>query len=428
MADIAIDLPRARGPVPMANLPNAPRPAPLLPSGVVWAASSSGRRSPLVIAAGPVLELCAEMKAGRQVRQAEQVHREAFRAIRQFETRAATLGLAPKAMKASKYVLCATLDDIAMNSTWGSRSVWTSRSLVGAHFSETWGGDRVFDLLDQMRSDARGNVELLELIYCCLSLGFEGRYRISARGAGEMQILREDLYRLIRSVRGPVETDLAVRWKGVDVPSDAGRLRVPLLATALAAAGLLLALLALLWLLFNPSLQKVWDLAGAIPPAGPVTLKRDPVTALVLLPADRLRGFLEPEIREGLVTVSEDDNSIKVTIRGDGMFDSAAAEPRPAFLPLLQRIGRALDAETGAVTIEGHTDSQAIRSPEFPSNDALSLARAEAVRAVIGGQMGDPNRLGVEGRGAAAPMATNDTPEGRALNRRTEVILFKEAR
>lgn len=423
MTEAAMDLHAPRG---AAAEPVTHPAEPLLAPAQVWAVPPAGRRAPLVVAAGPVLELCAAMKTGASGHQAEQVHRQAFRTIRQFEDRAASLGLAPRILKASKYALCASLDDIAMNTTWGSRSVWTSRTLVGAHFSETWGGDRFFDLLEQMQGDASAHIELLELLYCCLSLGFEGRYRVLPRGASELQLLRDDLYRLIRGVRGASDLSLAVRGHGVEAPQRSETWRNSLALASIGALGALLALTVLLLMLLDPVKTRALTLGAGIPPQGPVTLLRPEPPVIPVSQLDRLRGFLEEEIREGLVTVTEDDRSIKVLIRGDGMFDSAEAVPRPEFGMLLQRIGQALDAEDGQVAIEGHTDSQPIRSADFASNQALSLARAQSVRDVIAAQMARAERLDVIGRGASGPIASNDTAEGRALNRRTEVILFKE--
>ncbi|WP_171060462.1 type VI secretion system protein TssL, long form [Poseidonocella sp. HB161398] len=401
-----------------------PRAAPAL-----WATPAQGRHAPLVIAAGPVLEFCAAMKSGALGQDADRLHRAAFAMIRSFETRVQPLGLAPNMLKASKYALCATLDDVAMNSAWGSRSVWPSHSLVGAHFSETWGGNRVFDLLEQLRKEPGLNIDLIELLYCCLSLGFEGRLRVSARGAGELQLLREDLYRLIRSIRGPAERDLSPRWRGTGVPSVQARQGLPLWLLALAAAAGLVLLQALFSALLMARVQALPDRVAALPPAGQVTLLRPapPPPPVAVAPTERLRKFLEAEIRDGLVSVTEDDGSITVTLRGDGMFPSAEADPLPQFLPVIRRVGRALDGEEGQVLVTGHTDAQPIRTAAFPGNDALSLARARAVAALTAAEMADPGRLSIEGRGASQPVAPNDTEAGRRLNRRTEFVLLKPA-
>jgi type VI secretion system protein ImpK len=141
---------------------------------------------------------------------------------------------------------------------------------------------------------------------------------------------------------------------------------------------------------------------------------------------ERVRGFLEPEIEEGLVTVLEDNQTITVRLRARGMFGSGSATVSDRFSEVIRRVGEALNEEPGKVIIEGHTDSIPIRTVRFPSNFDLSLARAEAVRDQIAPLLDDPGRLSVEGKAATEPIADNDTAEGREANRRTDIILLKQ--
>ncbi|MGL4963057.1 MAG: type VI secretion system protein TssL, long form, partial [Inquilinus sp.] len=333
---------------------------------------------------------------------------------------------APRAIKASKYALCATIDDIVLNTPWGSRSVWTTRSMVGSLFSETWGGDRFFDLLTQLKKDPGVNVDLLELLYYCMSLGFEGRFRIASRGASELSVLREDVYRLIRAARGEFERDISPHWRGVAAVRKLLRSIVPAWVVGAAGVALLLLLYAGLLFALNGRSDLVFDDLAALPPTGAVSLARvAPPPPVIVMRGDKLRRFLEPEIREGLVTVAEDAQQIVVTIRGAGMFDSASPTVKAQFQPLLLRIGEALNDQPGAVLLTGHTDSAPIRSLAFPSNYHLSVARAKSVSEIIKSKMNEPGRVQEEGRGSTEPVASNDTAEGRQQNRRTEIIISK---
>ena len=139
----------------------------------------------------------------------------------------------------------------------------------------------------------------------------------------------------------------------------------------------------------------------------------------------RVQGFLEVEIAQGLVDVFEDANTITVRLRGKGMFRSASDQVKDKFLPILIRVGEALENETGKVIIAGHSDNVPIRSVRFPSNWHLSLARAESILRLLEQSLSDGRRLSAEGRAANEPIASNDTPEGREQNRRIEVILLK---
>ena len=84
-----------------------------------------------------------------------------------------------------------------------------------------------------------------------------------------------------------------------------------------------------------------------------------------------------------------------------------------------------MNVEPGNVQVLGHTDNQPIRSLKYPSNFHLSLARAQAVLAVIKQKVKDAARLSADGRADSEPIASNATPEGREQNRRIEVVLTR---
>ncbi|MBO1073696.1 type VI secretion system protein TssL [Roseomonas marmotae] len=391
-----------------------------------WNDISPGRLCPLVVAAAPLLTLCVQLRQSLGHADVDGLRDRVLAEIEAFERRIVPLGLAPRSVRAARYALSATIDDVVLNTPWGSRSLWTRRGIVSTLFSETWGGDRFFDLLAQLKREPALHVDLLELLYCCLSLGFEGRLRLSPRGATELAALREDLHGLIRAARGSFERDLSPRWRGVAAERRLGAavpgwlvVVVTLGGLALLHGGLLLAL--------NARSDIAFAELGNLPPRGAIGLSRVAPPPPPPPPRDSaaIRSFLEPEIREGLVTVTETAQNIAVTIRGAGIFASARATVEADFVPLFERIGEALNDQPGDVLITGHTDSAPIRSVAFPSNFQLSLARAQAAARITGSHMQRPDRLRVEGRGAAEPVAPNETEEGRRQNRRIEFLINK---
>jgi chemotaxis protein MotB len=106
------------------------------------------------------------------------------------------------------------------------------------------------------------------------------------------------------------------------------------------------------------------------------------------------------------------------------LFDSGQARIKPAGMSLLDRLAPLLQKQSSrAVEVEGHTDSQPIRGSVYPSNWELSTARASAVvRALISMNL-SPNRLTATGRAYLDPSASNATEQGRAHNRRVEIVL-----
>jgi type VI secretion system protein ImpK len=143
---------------------------------------------------------------------------------------------------------------------------------------------------------------------------------------------------------------------------------------------------------------------------------------------DRIRVFLAPEIQQRLVVVEGDAQRLMIRIAGRGMFPSGSSSVEAAFLPLLNRIGEALRAEGGRVTVLGQSDNQPIRTVRFPSNFALSAARAEAAKDIMAAANGQPARFTAIGRADTEPLVPNTTPDGRETNRRIEVVLIRERR
>ena len=138
------------------------------------------------------------------------------------------------------------------------------------------------------------------------------------------------------------------------------------------------------------------------------------------------------EIREKL-TGAIDNNSAEVVREGDkiiirlaseGSFKSGAAELRQGFEGLLNEVGAAIQDVDGLITIEGHTDNLPIGfSMRFKSNWDLSAARSGAVADYLIGQYSFGTGLMVSGLADTRPLTTNNTPEGRARNRRIEVVI-----
>jgi type VI secretion system protein ImpK len=152
-----------------------------------------------------------------------------------------------------------------------------------------------------------------------------------------------------------------------------------------------------------------------------------PVAAAPSALATKLHTFLEPEIKQGLVVVLEDAQSVTVRLTNRNMFASGQATLNTGYDGLLSRIGAALNDEKGSISVVGYTDNQPIHTTRFPSNFELSLARAQAVAQLVQAKLTDPSRLKATGRADADPLAPNTTPEGRQTNRRTEIVLTRTA-
>ena len=392
-----------------------------------------GGLNPLEAAAAPLLSLIMRLKNTPTHPDPERLRLKMIEEVKAFTSNARNQGIHEKTVFRARYVLCTTLDEVVLNTPWGRASEWSESSLLITFHNEAWGGEKFFELLDSIILDPRKNLYLLELMYLCLAFGLQGRYRLLENGRSRLEEQRERAYNAIRTARGEFERELSPHWRGVINERHPLSRYVPLWVVAAVAAALLLLAYAIFnWLLNNASdpvltaLSNIRNDTVAMVRRGGVTAAPAPVkpnTSLAQV-AQNLRTFLEPQIRQGLVAVIEEADKTMVRIRGDGLFDSGKVEVKPAFYSLLQQISAELNKVQGKVLVTGHTDNVPIRTLQFPSNWHLSKARADSVVKILATNSPNPGRFIGEGHADTEPVAPNDSPQNRALNRRVDIILL----
>ncbi len=122
--------------------------------------------------------------------------------INQYTEVTAHGGVVNSQVMLARYLLCTFLDEMISATFWGKDNNWSSNSLLGHFYNETYGGEKFFQLLDKLMSSPSQYVDLLEVMYVCLSLGFEGKYRIQNRGKMQLDTVRDGLYRQIKIIQG----------------------------------------------------------------------------------------------------------------------------------------------------------------------------------------------------------------------------------
>lgn len=418
-------------PVPGGRPTPTPEPAPRQPEAPPSGAATSGEAveslamgvNPLIAAAAPLLQLLGRLRNTVSQPDPADLRERAVREMRGFEERTRQAGLPIELIRPAHYALCASLDDVVLNTPWGSTGVWDARSLVSTFHQEVRSGERFFDLFTQMRQNPGRFLPVIELMYLCLSLGFQGRYRLSPRGPAELDRLREEAYALIVRQRQAADPELSPHWHGVAAPYRGAARTVPLWV----AASVALAVLALVFVWFALSLGSASDAVFAqmlrVPPTHMPRIVRPintPPPPAPKPPPFRICSLLEPLAPQG---VSCDPMTHIVRILNRGMFASGSATVEMKFVPVLDSVGHALATEGGKVEVVGYTDDEPIHTVRFPSNFELSVARARAARGILAGALSDPGRIVAEGRGEADPIADNKTTEGREQNRRIEIVL-----
>ncbi len=140
--------------------------------------------------------------------------------------------------------------------------------------------------------------------------------------------------------------------------------------------------------------------------------------------SEKIKLALAKEIKEGLIEVETRGRKIIIRIREKGSFPSGSAEMIKPFRKVIEKMVAALRQTRGTIVVAGHTDDVPIHNHRFRSNWELSSSRAVTVLHELRKAGGiDEHRFQIAAYGDTRPIASNDTPQGRAQNRRVEVTL-----
>ncbi|RCW88611.1 type IVB secretion system protein IcmH/DotU [Paracoccus lutimaris] len=335
----------------------------------------------------------------------------------------------------------ALLDDVAINTPWGGSSGWPRQPLVASMYGNVDAGNRFFELAEDLLRYPERDPQLLELVFLCLSLGFRGKYRINgAAGEAEIARLRAQMARLMHD-RDTADPPLAPHWQGVIAEDEDRKFVVPIWSILLIAAALVTAIYVGLGIRLSGRGEQLFTLAGVLPPPERAEIFR-PVIDTVTAPALTVEPLVfellplfagaAPKDTATALTGREDVSVAVVVIQASNpeVFRSARADLNEGYVPLIQSVATVIkdNAELiGSVRVVGHTDSIPVQtSNPFRSNQGLSEARAKTIADLLV-KAGVPAGLVTsEGKAATESIADNGTKDGRARNRRVEIILQKK--
>ncbi|MER9670194.1 type VI secretion system protein TssL, long form [Mesorhizobium sp. M0203] len=393
--------------------------------------------NPILAGSAPLLVLFGHLRLVPVERQAAPLAEHIAEAIERFDWTLEKSGVAEEDARIAKFALCETADDLVGNLPWAGEDTWAQHSMLSRFFHIEPTGGGFYEALNKVLANPEPHLDLLELMHVCLSLGFEGQYRGLARDDTSLEPVRRDVYETLRYFRAAGE-DISPRWQGMAAMMVPSSTRLPLWGVAAAASALVTAAFFTLrafmtdegdaaarqLLALNPSTTVTIERASVVPPlAKPVTAASPAVTGQI----DRIRSALSTQVELGGMTIGTKGDFIVVEINNQLLFQPGKTEVKPDFLPLATQIAAALEHEPGPITIVGHTDNVKPRkSSTFKSNFDLSVARAKAVETMIAAKLSDPSRVTAEGKGEDEPIADNATSEGRAKNRRVDVMILKE--
>jgi chemotaxis protein MotB len=140
--------------------------------------------------------------------------------------------------------------------------------------------------------------------------------------------------------------------------------------------------------------------------------------------ASTLLDVMAPLVKEGKVRVTQSRRGVSIEINANVLFEPGRAELQPGSLTVLRAVADKLRNEPFNLEITGHTDLLPISNSAFASNWELSAVRATSVVRLLAANGIAPERMLAIGREASKPIAPNNTPEGRARNRRVELMIL----
>jgi chemotaxis protein MotB len=141
--------------------------------------------------------------------------------------------------------------------------------------------------------------------------------------------------------------------------------------------------------------------------------------------------LFKPEIQANAIRLNEDERGLIISLASDFFFDSGSAKLKPEMRPVLTKVSNIIRNIPNFVRIEGHTDSNVIKQTQqkegYRTNWELSASRSLAVLLYLTNEESvNPKQLSSVAFGEFRPIDKNNTPEGRAYNRRVDIVILRE--
>ena len=147
--------------------------------------------NPLIEAAKPVFILVNAMQQTTSQLSTDSLINKFSILINNFEENAEKNGTRYDAIQAAKYCLCTFVDELAVRAGWADET-WSKNSLLVSFYDETWGGERFFEIIQNLKQDPDKNIDLLEFMYLCLQFGYKGKYQVLNSDELEIDKIKRD--------------------------------------------------------------------------------------------------------------------------------------------------------------------------------------------------------------------------------------------
>ncbi|MBC3766686.1 type IVB secretion system protein IcmH/DotU [Neptunicella marina] len=390
--------------------------------------------NPLINAATVIFSLARQLRNTPQHQDVGGLHKHICGLMQQFEKNVINQGIAPDVAYEARYILCAYLDEIVLNTPWGHHSIWSHSGLLSTLHNDTTGGERFFQILARKSDAPAQNVPILELMYHCLSLGFQGKFAVQDNGRAALDQITQGVYHTLKPFQQEPGSELSEHWQ----PAADGRPTVAKLFPWWVVVAVIGGLLTLIYVAFffalNDDSDAVFNDIGKLGREVPQMIQSrqtldqplvDPGLSSINLDSlfKTLNGTMANAISNGQLSIVQQAYGIKITVHNNGLFPSGSADMAASYRPLFDRLADVLTELPGPIVVSGHTDSQKIRTLRFPSNWHLSDERAKAIVRELVAAGVDNSKLVAQGKADTEPVASNETAQGRQQNRRIELFI-----
>ncbi|EPN8542953.1 MULTISPECIES: type VI secretion system protein TssL, long form [Vibrio] len=343
--------------------------------------------------------------------------------LRDYENRLRQHDVDLDTIDTARYCLCCSLDEVVLNTNWGGHSFWSHDSLLSSFYASSQGGEAFFKHLDKCMAKPDANLDLLELMYVCLSLGFLGQYRLEKNGLESHRKLRRQVIATLKSYGRGVPQELSNSIDQHILNGSKASDRAPLWVVCSVTA----ALLVCVYMYFSYELNKASNrtFSQLVNLIQPQQLNQDATSESKSAPiAEKISMYLATEIGKGLINVEPLQDRVRISLKSQDLFESGSADVVAYIQPVISKLARTLESTQGKIIVTGHTDDRPIFTSKYPSNWHLSLARATAMSEQLISNSALEGRVIPEGLGDARPLVENSSDENRAINRRIEIDLL----
>lgn len=185
-----------------SNMTAFPLPAPLHLQNQIITHHPRAGVNPVVDAASHLFTLLGQLTSSNHPHQPDQLQHELIHEINTFQETIKLHGYNAEYILVCRYIICATFDELIENAGWGGLLLWENYSLLNAYNQDTNHHEKFFSIMERAIKEPEYYIDLMELMYICLSMGYRGRHHGSEQNQIELELISNSLYKHIRAQRG----------------------------------------------------------------------------------------------------------------------------------------------------------------------------------------------------------------------------------